>query len=733
MNRLNKHKESTRLASGSGDSSMTAAERRERVQQLLMERQTRLSSEGTARKGGSAAGGSIGRHSTPTRGARGGVDVRTGFFGSESIAAASPRASFKTPGREGTATFGRPSSAPMEWNPRTGPQPFNLSVRKAGRHSKEAVAAKIAVEEAKDLTFKPRTRTVRRPASARAEFGSRQDRIARLSTPRTKLWEKCEQEKEQLAGERDGLDECTFKPKLVTKKTVRPSSAFPQRLYGDAENRYKHREAAKRQLAEAEVASYPFQPAINDNSRAAVEAEGYAPIHERVGELLRKKQEALAAARVQVELENPDLTFAPKVSNASRAIARGLEEEAGVDARSKFDRLASGVSFTDMRRASVGGGTATRSSRRSIGGSMYGEGDFSFAPRLNENTRRLCEMMAEEGVRGGNGSFLDRQQEHAARSKEKKAAIRAKSDGDCTFHPNTGNAAEVLMKSKHVVKLGETPQERVARLAFLESQEKDIKQKIAEENYHKQFTYKPKISKDAKTKSATPLEDLVTNKRTVEVRAAAAAAAAEQFNAECTFEPNLGRRHEDAKPRPFQVDYSEEGGIVARIREYRREKEICLQEARNEKEFKELEACTFQPNAGVKKPKPKSQNSKSVAEVVPGLGRHLELRQRAKQMEDEAKARAAKVFLEDAVKKDVAHRQTVPKQPRISAYAEHGVKAETRKKKLVAEKEARERAECTFQPRTNEAPRKELIEALLAEDDELAPFTPGSAMGRSPY
>ena len=65
-------------------------------------------------------------------------------------------------------------------------------------------------------------------------------------------------------------------------------------------------------------------------------------------------------------------------------------------------------------------------------------------------------MMAEEGVRGGNGSFLDRQREHLQRSKEKKAAIRAKFDQDCTFHPNTGNAAEVLMKSKHVVKLGET-------------------------------------------------------------------------------------------------------------------------------------------------------------------------------------------------------------------------------------------------------------------------------------
>ena len=130
------------------------------------------------------------------------------------------------------------------------------------------------------------------------------------------MWEKYEQEKERLSQEREGLSECTFKPKLVTKTAApRPKSAFPQRLYGDAENRYKLREAAKRQLAEAEVASYPFQPAINDNSRAAVEAEGYKPIHERVGELLRKKQEALAAARVQVELENPDLTFAPKVSD----------------------------------------------------------------------------------------------------------------------------------------------------------------------------------------------------------------------------------------------------------------------------------------------------------------------------------------------------------------------------------------------------------------------------------
>ena len=88
-------------------------------------------------------------------------------------------------------------------------------------------------------------------------------------------------------------------------------------LFTGPATRYRARESAKRQLAEAEIASYPFQPAINDNSRAAVEAEGYRPIHERVGELLRKKQEALAAARVQVELQNPDLTFQPRVGSAA--------------------------------------------------------------------------------------------------------------------------------------------------------------------------------------------------------------------------------------------------------------------------------------------------------------------------------------------------------------------------------------------------------------------------------
>ena len=703
MTRLNKHRSSASSASAGADAPkdpvvMTAAERRERVQQLLLERQQRL------------AGGSTARRS-PTQ-----------------ESAGSRR--FESPASSRRAV--RPASAPRE-RPKHPPgvvAPFNLSAMKAGRHSKEAIAARARLAEEKELTFKPKTIARPRSAKSTADAVTGEERISRLSTPRTKLWQKCERIRSERASEE--TKECTFAPRVgrgprmaravssARTSSSRPSvdAPFPDRLYADGETRYRRREDARREMAEAEMASFPFQPAINDNSRAAVEAEGYRPIHERVGELLRKKQEALAAARVQVELENPDLTFAPKVNDASRAIARGLEEEAG-DRRSPVERLASGE--RPGSAASRGPGASARgrpSSARRKSYDAAARDEHTFAPKLNENTKRLCEMMAEEGVRGGAGSFLERQADHAAKADAAKRAIRERLEKDCTFHPNTGNADEVLLKSKHVVRLGETPRERIARLAFLEKQTREQRRLKAEEAFHKQFSFRPKLSNAARTKAPTPLHELVANPRGAEIRAAAEAAAAEAFAAEHTFEPNVGAKHTDAAPRPFQVNYSNRDGIVNRIREYRREKEVVLQEARNEREFRELEACTFQPNAGRVRSKPKpSVIGSSVAEVVPGLGRHLELRKRAKQMEEEAAARRSKAFLEGAATRDIRHRQTVPLSPKISALGSAGAKAEARRRKLIAEKEAREREACTFRPRTNERPRKELIEKLLAEDD----------------
>ena len=241
----------------------------------------------------------------------------------------------------------------------------------------------------------------------------------------------------------------------------------------------------------------------------------------------------MAGARVQVELTNPDLTFAPKVNDASRAIARGLEEEAG-DGRSAR-RAARG------RRAAGQRGVAARRRRAGVRAQRAPQelrpsarDEHTFAPQLNENTKRLCDMMAEEGVRGGAGSFLERQAEHAAKADLAKRAVRERLENECTFHPKLGNADEVLLKSKHVVRLGETPRERIARLAFLEKQTREQRRLKAEEAFHKQFSFRPKLSGAARKKAPTPLHELVANPRGAEVRAAAEAAAAEAFAAEHT-------------------------------------------------------------------------------------------------------------------------------------------------------------------------------------------------------
>jgi hypothetical protein len=47
------------------------------------------------------------------------------------------------------------------------------------------------------------------------------------------------------------------------------------------------------------------------------------------------------------------------------------------------------------------------------------------------------------------------------------------------------------------------------------------------------------------------------------------------------------------------------------------------------------------------------------------------------------------------------------------------MKAELRRQRLMQEKEEKEKRECTFRPKTNERPRKELIEKLLADDDDF--------------
>ena len=85
-------------------------------------------------------------------------------------------------GRKAVRPASRAEGAPARGAQPGVPAPFSLSARKAGRHSKEAIAARARMEEQKELTFKPRT--IARPRSRRARWTRRAARSASRGCPR---------------------------------------------------------------------------------------------------------------------------------------------------------------------------------------------------------------------------------------------------------------------------------------------------------------------------------------------------------------------------------------------------------------------------------------------------------------------------------------------------------------------------------------------------------------------
>lgn len=83
------------------------------------------------------------------------------------------------------------------------------------------------------------------------------------------------------------------------------------RLHHEADDRVAVREKAKRAMEEREMQQYSFRPRINEAATdALVDMSNHRPLHERVGELQRQRNENLQKLRMRKEMD-PELTFQP--------------------------------------------------------------------------------------------------------------------------------------------------------------------------------------------------------------------------------------------------------------------------------------------------------------------------------------------------------------------------------------------------------------------------------------
>ena len=276
----------------------------------------------------------------------------------------------------------------------------------------------------------------------------------------------------------------------------------------------------------------------------------------------------------------------------------------------------------------------------------------------------------------------------------------------------------MLLKSKHVVRLGRRLEERVARLAIPGTQTREERRQAQGGGERSTSSFRSGRSSPARrAKGADAAARAGLEPAGVEVRAAMEAAAREAFAAQHTFEPNV-----DAKARGRRA--ASVPGELLRVRRHHQphprvppREGVVLQEARNEKEFRELER-TFQPNSRCDRNRNRSPRSaRPSRRWCPGWAapRAAEARETDG---GRGAAEGGQGFWRAPPRRDIAHRQTVPRSPKISAQLGGRQGGGEAQKAPGGEGRRGKRRTARSDPRRTNDLRKELIEKLLAEDDD---------------
>ncbi|QDZ24968.1 hypothetical protein A3770_15p74860 [Chloropicon primus] len=644
--------------------------------------------------------------------------------------------------------------------------PTTLKRVPRNRHSMANVMEQVSAAEIEELTFRPRLAwgTGTKASGSRPGTGvkasKRGERIETLSRPMTDKW--TQRELEKLREEMAEASKYPFQPsigdrssELAAAKTRRKKDRRVQeegfseegeaeadgedsavhepievRLMKSNEQREAQLRQAKLEREYAELMHCTFKPNIAKQAVGPKKdylGKDYKPIHQRLHKVLQDKSLRLASARMSKELEDPDLTFAPKINPKSAKLAhmKAVREEL-----STIDRLASGMVTTERKDAGQGLGGGDRKGRaKNEGGAKVPAGpawcsspatsaprttppssgspvslvdvskvvpreylDCTFSPQINPKSK---EILSKSEV--WNPDFHKRQEHFVEHRQRFLSEGKRTEDTDCTFRPNIGNAREFLRQqaNKH---LKESKIETVTRLSSRDLEEKRIRETSIRESYYSQFNFEPKLTERSRElASATDLDELVYNERGHKIRRSIARQVEEEFNSKFTFRPDTtrGKRSttkENVVPTASLQIAGDKDTVIHRIEAYRQEKELRIREFRQEREEERMQECTFAPrtNSGGAA---KAKLNKPV--VVHGLTRFLRNRELARAKETERRQRELEVFATGKGKPKSCY--TVAEPFRLSKSRT----AKTKMDRLRRELEDEFERECTFKPRLN--------------------------------
>eukprot|EP00762_Andalucia_godoyi_P002782 ANDGO_04487.mRNA.1 hypothetical protein PPTG_05772 len=621
-----------------------------------------------------------------------------------------------SPGRNGTDDGGSPKGENARLRPTSAPR---------NRYAKEKVVNEVEAEFARHCTFRPQINQI---SSNLQRQQSLDDRIAALSKSREA--EIARRQKEKLLREKEEMKHCTFRPEIVSERK-RPSSATiskyalrehipaDERLFHDADNRVLNRERAKRHQEESQMQEFSFTPRLEAASVSDRLVQDYKPVHERVGDLQRKKHEQIARAKQQ-SLQHPDLTFAPAINETSEMLAA---RRSAIDVA---ERLHSDSRFREQQRAAKADQMHQEMAEK-----------YTFAPAIDSNSQRIAQQ--SETFSGANRDFLERQMAWMQKQKRRQQLDVAISErehaSNVSFHPQLPKATEKIASLVN----DENEEERFERLAFRDKKRAEELRSRMHEQYYSQFSFKPEINHVSKQiAKASTVDDLVSNERNKKVKQKAIEEAEKQLQNECPFKPsrvaasgssgagdrsvsgcsivsplsvsspssrtNLSNQSMNASRL---IDLTDPTMLTKQIEVARKEKERRLDELRKAAEYEQLRECTFKPE--VKGTGPKQAQGPI---LIRGLGRYLERQENARKKVEDLKEREEKAFMVNVTSGSSGHPFTIPQPFQLHS----GYHSEVRRERIKEELRRRELEECTFHPKTNEAENRQLIAQLLDDD-----------------
>jgi len=522
-----------------------------------------------------------------------------------------------------------------------------------------------------------------------------------------------EHRQQQARQEKDTheMQECTFKPAINNRsefyaRRTRGCYLEPlsERLHHEADKLAILRQKAKELLEADEMCAYSFRPNIN-RSRSSDDLRGdRTPLHLRAEKISKKRQENLRAAQAAEDVRS-DCSFQPRISGRSERIVQ-----------KKRDEMYRALSQGDGQCLKMLGPVEDRlyaeaevQNQKRLGKQDSISESSQPMPSVDDMSRKICKQSVY--FQGPQQDFLTRQQTFEL-AKQRRLEVRAQhAEAKSSFRPHISDNSRQLV-SNNVEYIGETPQDRDARLSKKDATRREQLRVALEQLHYRDCTFRPNINpgQQAGSRGDSSVLDSTSDsactepvhERLYKATPAKSRSVEDADAMECTFRPQIDtkamRRFSHVRPH-YQRDAS---NIMDNIKEELDKREENIAERRRELEEQERAMCPFTPGVS----KPYDEPHRPV--VVSGLGRFFELRQLAARQQQEQQEREAKAFCLEASTTRCGG-VTIPEPFELSC----NMRDESRRTR-GSQRFDGEDTECTFHPQTNESAKKELLKEIMS-------------------